>query len=85
MSESQDYEEWDFFEEQLNATFDALERNMEAQAAFVESWSDAMDTEEIDEDAMAEGMEGYAKAYETWMNAAEKMLERSRNAASGEE
>lgn len=84
MNKLEESDEKDMFEEQLAATFDAFEKNMEAQAKFVESWTDAIDTE-VDQDAIADGLEGYAKAYETWMNAAENMVQSTADAAEGEE
>ena len=77
----------------------SIEQNVQAQMAFIESWSDAFDgamTEEAtgdgDEDEMAEtesitaeGMEGYGRAYEVWMDAAERMAERVGDAAQGED
>lgn len=84
MSKLEETNERDLFEEQLDATFDAFEKNLEAQANFVESWTESIDTE-LDEEALADGLEGYAKAYETWMNAAEKMVQSTADAAEGED
>lgn len=84
MSKLEETDEFDLFEDQLEATFDAFERNMEAQARFVESWVDAIDTD-IDDDAITDGFEGYAKAYQTWMEAAENMVQSTADAAEGEE
>jgi hypothetical protein len=83
MSEQPD---WNELVEQMNdAVAESIEQNMEAQAALVESWSDAMDTSMPEEDVVAEGMEGYAAAYEVWMDAAEQMFERTSDAAEGED
>ncbi|QSW99471.1 poly(R)-hydroxyalkanoic acid synthase subunit PhaE [Haloterrigena alkaliphila] len=77
--------EWNAVVEQWNEQFiDALEENMEAQAQFVESWSDAVG-EASDDDELSEGVEGYAKAYETWMNASQQMVERTNDQLEGEE
>ncbi|MEF8813319.1 MAG: poly(R)-hydroxyalkanoic acid synthase subunit PhaE [Halovenus sp.] len=78
--------EWNEMVEQMNeAVADSIEQNMEAQAAFMESWSDAFDDAVPEEDVVAEGIEGYNRAYEAWMNAAEQMVERSTDAAGGED
>ncbi|MHB9287314.1 poly(R)-hydroxyalkanoic acid synthase subunit PhaE [Halobacteriales archaeon Cl-PHB] len=87
MSESnQIQDEWSEIVENMNdAVADSIEQNMEAQAAFVESWADAFDNSIPEEDAVAEGMDGYNRAYEVWMDAAEQMVERSSDVASGED
>jgi len=72
--------------EQMNdAVADSVEQNMQAQAAFMESWADAVEDSVPEEDVLAEGMQGYNKAYEVWMDAAERMFERSTDAAQGED
>ena len=72
--------------EQMNeAVADSVEQNMEAQAAFMESWADAVEDSVPEEDVLSEGFQGYNKAYEVWMDAAERMFERSTDAAQGEE
>jgi hypothetical protein len=72
--------------EQMNeAVAESVEQNMEAQAAFMESWADAVEDSVPEEDVLAEGIEGYGNAYEVWMDAAERMFERTSDAAAGEE
>jgi membrane-bound lytic murein transglycosylase MltF len=72
--------------EQMNdAVAESVEQNMEAQAAFMESWADAVDTSIPEEDTIADGIAGYNKAYEVWMDAAERMFERTNDAAAGED
>lgn len=79
-------EEWTEMVEEMNdAVAESVEQNMQAQAAFMESWADAVEESVPDEDVMAEGIEGYNKAYETWMEAAEQMYERTTDAAQGED
>jgi len=79
-------EEWTEMVEQMNdAVADSVEQNMKAQAAFAESWADAVDDSIPDDDELAESFQGYNAAYEEWMNAAERMFERSTDAAAGEE
>ncbi|WP_436933993.1 poly(R)-hydroxyalkanoic acid synthase subunit PhaE [Halovenus marina] len=80
------HEDWNEMVTQMNeAVADSIEQNMEAQAAFMESWSDQLEESVPDEDVVAQGMEGYSSAYETWMNAAEQVYERSIDAAEGED
>jgi len=72
--------------EQMNeAVAESVEQNVEAQAAFMQSWADAVDSSIPEEDVFAEGIEGYNEAYETWMEAAERMVERTSDAAQGED
>jgi len=79
-------EEWSQMVEQMNdAVADSMEQNMKAQAAFVESWAEAVEDSVPEEDAMAEGIQGYNRAYEVWMDAAEQMFERTTDAAQGED
>jgi hypothetical protein len=39
----------------------------------------------VEEDAVVDGIEGYNRAYEVWMGAAEELVERSADAAGGED
>ena len=79
-------DEWTEMVEQMNdAVSESVEQNMKAQAAFVESWADAVEDSIPEEDNVAEGIQGYNQAYEEWMNAAEQMLERTSDAAQGED
>ena len=87
-------ENWTDMMEQMNdAMSKSIEQNMQAQAAFIESWSKSLDSAAMAgegdgseaESIMAEGMEGYGRAYEVWMDAAERMAERVNDAARGED
>lgn len=88
-------EDWTEMIEDLNdAMSKSIEQNMQAQAAFIESWSNALDgaatsAEQTDENKieamLTEGMEGYGRAHEVWMDAAERMAERVTDAAEGED
>lgn len=79
-------DDWNEMVEQMNdAVADSVEQNMKAQAAFVESWSDAFERNVPEEDVVSEGFEGYNQAYEVWMDAAEQFAERSAAAAEGED
>ena len=79
-------ENWNEMVEQMNdAVADSVEQNMKAQAAFMESWAEAVDGSMPEEDELAEGFEGYNRAYEVWMDAAEQMFEKTTDAAEGED
>ena len=72
-------------EEMNQAVADSLQQNMEAQAAFVETWTDAFTDSVLGEAELTDGIDGYNQAYEVWMDAAERMFERSGDAAQGED
>jgi len=79
-------DEWTEMVEEMNtAVADSMEQNMKAQAAFVESWADAVEDSIPEEDELSEGFQGYNRAYEEWVDAAEQMVERSTAAAQGED
>ena len=79
-------DEWTEMVEQMNtAVADSMEQNMQAQAAFVESWADAVEDTIPEEEELSEGLQGYNRAYEEWVDAAEQMIERSTDAAQGED
>lgn len=78
--------EWnELFENTNRAVAQAMERNMEASAAFMESWAEAMEDSVPEQEQFASGIEGYSRAYEVWMDAADQMFERTADGASGEE
>lgn len=78
--------EWTEMVEEMNdAVADSMEQNMKAQAAFVESWTDAVEDTIPEQENLADGMDGYNRAYEEWIDAAEQMVERSTDAAQGED
>jgi dsDNA-binding SOS-regulon protein len=62
-----------------------MEQNVEAQAAFIESWAEMMEDSVPEEEAMTEGFEGLAGAYDVWIDAAERLFERTTDAAEGED
>lgn len=79
-------DEWTEMVEEMNAAVaDSMEQNMKAQATFVESWADAVEDSIPEEDEFSEGFQGYNQAYEEWVDAAEQMVERSTDAAQGED
>ena len=80
---SEEYSE--MLEDMNEAVAESIEQNMQAQAAFVESWTEAMSDSIVEENELTEGVEGYNQATEVWMGAAERMFERSADAAQGEE
>ncbi|MFB6143346.1 MAG: poly(R)-hydroxyalkanoic acid synthase subunit PhaE [Halorientalis sp.] len=78
--------DWNELVEQLNdAVADSVEENMKAQSAFMESWAEAIDDSVPEEEELAEGFEGFNRAYEVWTDAAERTLERTTEAARGED
>ncbi|RQG97672.1 poly(R)-hydroxyalkanoic acid synthase subunit PhaE [Natrarchaeobius chitinivorans] len=84
-SEQPQAQNWNAFVEQWNEQFlDALEDNVEAQAQFVESWSETVG-EMSEEDDVSDGVEGYARAYETWMDASKQMVDRMNDTLEGED
>ncbi|TSD14826.1 poly(R)-hydroxyalkanoic acid synthase subunit [Haloglomus irregulare] len=83
MSDSYEFgSQWAEMAERMS---ESMEGSMEAQSAFMESWTEAMESSVPDEDEFADGMEGYAQAYEVWMDAAEQLVERTEDAAAGED
>ncbi|WP_247005567.1 poly(R)-hydroxyalkanoic acid synthase subunit PhaE [Halorientalis litorea] len=79
-------DDWNEMLQDMNdAVADSVEQNMKAQAAFMESWADAVEESVPEQNELAEGFEGYNRAYEVWMDAADKMFERSTDAAQGED
>jgi hypothetical protein len=80
------HEQWSKLAENMNeAVAESVEQNMEASAAFMESWADAMEDSMLEEGQTADAIEGYDSAYEVWMDAAEETFERTTVAAEGEE
>jgi hypothetical protein len=80
-----DYGDWNQFVEQMNEQFvEAVETNMEAQAEFVESWTETVE-ESVEDVDTVDGVQGYARAYEAWMDAADQMVQRANDAVEGEE
>jgi len=78
--------DWNDFVSDMNEQFvEAMEQNMEAQASFVEQWSEAVESQRMDQPEMDEGLEGYRNAYETWMEAADQMVDRVNDSMEGEE
>jgi hypothetical protein len=87
MSESNQFQaEWTELVEQYNESLaEAVEQNVEAQATLLESWTEAVEDSLPEEEVLAEGIEGYNRAYEVWMDAAEEVLQKSVDAAEGED
>ncbi|MFO7925110.1 MAG: poly(R)-hydroxyalkanoic acid synthase subunit PhaE [Halobacteriota archaeon] len=78
--------EWDELVGNMNeAVAASMEQNMEASAAFMESWAEAVEDSMPTDDEWASSIEGYNDAYEVWMDAAEEMFARTADAAEGEE
>jgi hypothetical protein len=78
--------DWNDFVSDMNEQFmEAMEQNMQAQASFVEQWSEAVESQRMDQPEMDEGLQGYKNAYETWMDAADQMVDRVNDSMEGEE
>ncbi|MFQ3319827.1 MAG: hypothetical protein ACI8UR_000466 [Natronomonas sp.] len=79
-------EQWTSLVQNMNeAAAQSVEQNMDASAAFMESWGDAMEDSMLEQDDLAAGVEGYSNAYEVWMDAADQIFERTTDAAEGED
>ncbi|WP_049901688.1 poly(R)-hydroxyalkanoic acid synthase subunit PhaE [Halococcus agarilyticus] len=79
-------ENWAAMMTEMNdAVANSFEQNMEAQAAFMESWMGAFEGSMPDEETTSEGIEGYERAVDVWMEAAEQMTTRLTAAAEGED
>lgn len=87
MSDTNDVaDQWSRMMENMNdAMARSLEQNMETQARFVEAWGDAVEDSMPEEDQLGESLESYNAAYGVWMDAADRMFERMRDAAEGED
>lgn len=80
-----DAPDWETFMESANERYlEAFERNIDAQADFVESWMEALEASS-DAGTVENGLEGYAKAYQAWMEAAEKQVEQLTVSLEGED
>ncbi|WP_439026290.1 poly(R)-hydroxyalkanoic acid synthase subunit [Haloarchaeobius sp. DT45] len=78
--------DWNDFVTRMNEQFfEAMEKNMEAQAEFVEQWSQTVDGEGMGEMNFGDGVEGYRRAYQAWMEAADQMVERASDSMEGED
>ena len=73
-----------FLDRMTETYMDAIDRQMDAQMAFMNSWTDSVD-EAFDEDNVEEAYEGQIRAYEAWMDAAEQSFERMGSAVEGDE
>lgn len=74
---------WNSFAEMNEEFATALERNLDAQAAFTEAWMDSFDVTSGQEE-MSDGMAGVMRAYETWMTAANESVETMADVMEGE-
>jgi hypothetical protein len=79
-------QDWGQLMEQMNeAMAESIERNVEAQTAMMESWTEAFDDSMLSEEEVSDGIEGYRRAYEVWMDTAETMVDRTEDAFEGED
>ncbi len=63
------------FQDMTESYMEAVEDNVDAQAALFEQWTEAM-ADTMDEEQLEEGYEGMLSAYEVWMDAAEDSFDR---------
>jgi len=63
----------------------SMERNLEVQAAFLESMTDAFLGSVPEEEQIEDGIEGYMSASEVWIEAAEQAAEATADTFEGEE
>ena len=67
------------------AVADSVERNIEAQAALIEAWTDVFGGMIPDEEVVDEGMNGYVRAYEVWLEGVEELFEEVVGAIDGDD
>lgn len=72
------------FQDLTESYMQAVEENVDAQAALFEQWTEAME-EAMDEEQLQEGYEGMMSAYEVWMDAAEDSFDRMSEMTADEE
>ncbi len=76
--------EVDEFVERVTETYvTALDRSIDAQSEFVETWTEAVE-QSVSESRVEEGYEGRLRAYEAWMDAAESSFDRMGDTVEGE-
>ena len=71
-----------YMTETNEAYLTALDRNVEAQRKFAESWFDVI---ENSTETAEESFEGYGRAYEVWMEAFEEQFEKVSDLFEGED
>jgi polyhydroxyalkanoate synthesis regulator phasin len=77
--------ELESFLDRMTETYvEAIDRQMDAQLAFMNSWSESVE-DAFAEETIDEAYEGQVRAYEAWMDAAEQSFDRMGNAVEGEE
>ncbi|WP_435349444.1 poly(R)-hydroxyalkanoic acid synthase subunit [Haloarchaeobius sp. HRN-SO-5] len=78
--------DWSEFVSRMNEQFfEAMEKNMEAQAEFVEQWSQTVESGDGAAVNVEDSVQGYRRAYEAWMDAADQMVERANDSMQGED
>lgn len=79
-------QDWgELFGQMNDMVAESFEKNIEAQSAMMEAFTDSIDSSVPDEETMNDGFNGYVQAYEVWMGAAEEMFERTADSAQGED
>lgn len=67
-----DADDWAAFAADVNESFlDAFERNLQAQAEFVDRWTEMIEEDFASAAPSAETADSYARAHQVWMDAAE--------------
>ena len=85
MGDQSDAEPWTELLSGMNDQLaSAMETNVQAQNALLESWSGALGSVG-DEGQFEDGMDGYSGAYDIWMEAADEAMEKAAGATEGEE
>jgi len=83
---SNQQQDWgEMFGQMNDMVAESFEKNIEAQNAMMQAFTDSIDESIPDEETMSDGFDGYMQAYEVWMDAAEEMFDRTADAAQGEE
>jgi hypothetical protein len=77
--------ELESFLDRMTETYvEAIDRQMDAQMAFMDSWTESVE-EAFDEQTVEDAYDGQVRAYEAWMDAAEQSFDRMGGAVEGED
>lgn len=69
-------DEWSVFATRINESMlDAIERNVDAQSTFLETWMDTLESSADVVEDPEEILLGYSRAFEIWMEAAEDQFD----------
>lgn len=73
----------DFFERMTESYITAIDKNLDAQSAFIERWTESVDAA-MSEEQLEEQTESSIRAYEAWMDAANTSFDRIGDYMEGE-